>query len=231
MKCIENNNLNSLISILDSETNSLISKDFTIYENFKREYTIFIKLLYDRLRKEEKRCLDNLYTSLGQSILAFGTDEFTCEYKEWAATLASIDEALGHGYNPKNYANPLVMFKNMYNDFFYLIGGSPNNRDSLEQFAELTKRCLTRTGFDQVKSNYYMGDIIFEIDNCSRIVKGMDALFEEQRKYKEQNPGTLFITDEYTIKGFVSDYLDNWLQNHSNNMNSGTASIVLKKKV
>lgn len=45
-----NNELNSLITILDNETKSLVNNNYDIYENFKREYTLFIKLLYDRLK-------------------------------------------------------------------------------------------------------------------------------------------------------------------------------------
>ena len=48
----DNNNLNDLISVLDGETKSLVNKDFDVYESFKREFTIFIKLLYDRLKEE-----------------------------------------------------------------------------------------------------------------------------------------------------------------------------------
>lgn len=229
MKSAENkNDLNSLIAILDGETKSLVSRNFIIYENFKREYTIFIKLLYDKLRNGEHRCLEYLYTSLGQSVLAFGTDEFTCDYREWSETLASIEEALGGSYSPNKYANPLVTFKNMYNDFFYLLGGNANSKESQEQFAELTKRCLTKIGFDQVKTTYFMGSIVFEIDNCSRIVKGMDALFEEQRKYKEEHPGTFFITDEDTIRSFVGNYLENWFSNKSDKLGDDA---VLRPKV
>ena len=74
--------------------------------------------------------------------------------------------------------------------------------------------------------NYFMGTIIFEIDNCSRIVKVMDALYENQRKYRDKHPGTLITTDEYTIKTFVGNYLDNWFNN--NNLNNGDNPLKLR---
>lgn len=229
MERLENNNeLNNLIDILDNETKALARADFNVYEDFKREYTIFIKLLYDRLKACEADCLDSCRVYLGDSVFSFGTDEFVCEYKEFAETLASIDEALGRDYNPSKYSNPLVMFRNMYNNFFYLIGGNSNARESLDKFAELTKSCLGRIGFDQVKTNYFLGALIFEIDNCSRIAKGMEALYAEQRRYREENPGTLIVTDEYTIQTYVGNYLKNWFQNNGNNLNNDTSSMTLK---
>lgn len=226
---LENNNeLNNIIAILTNETKALVNADYNVYENFKREYTIFIKLLFDRLKECEADCLESCRVYLGDSVLSFGTDEFVCEYKEFAQTLASIDEALGRDYNPGKYANPLVMFRNMYNDFFYLTGGNPNSRESLAKFAELTKRCLERIGFDQVKTNYFLGALIFEIDNCSRIAKGMNALYAEQRRYREENSGTLIVTDEYTIQTYVGEYLKNWFQNQDNNLNNNTSLMTLK---
>ena len=207
-----NNEINYLITILDNETKSLVNNNYDIFENFKREYTLFIKLLYDRLKEEESKCLDNLRTNLGECVLSFGTDEFTCDYKNWSLILASIDEALGRDFEPNKYANPLIVFRNMYNNFFRLINGNPNSKESLEKFSELTKKCLEKAGFDKVKTEYFMGSLIFEIDNCSRIAKGMDSLYEEQRKYREKNPGSLIITDEYTIKNYVGNYLDNWFK-------------------
>lgn len=220
--------IRSLINILEYETKDLVKGNFSVYENFIREFTIFIKLLFERLKQSESNCLENCRTELNYSVTSFGTDEFTHEYKEWAETLASIDEAMGRNYNPNMYKNPLVTFRNMYENFYYLIGGNLNNRAHMELFAELTKRCLGRIGFDHVKTNYFMGAIIFEIDNCSRIVKGMDALYREQLRYRELHPGTLIITDEYTIKNFVGKYLENWFQNQGNNLNNDTSSMTLK---
>lgn len=48
-----NNEINYLIIILDNETKSLVNNNYDIFENFKREYTLFIKLLYDRLKEED----------------------------------------------------------------------------------------------------------------------------------------------------------------------------------
>ncbi len=229
MESLQNvDEIKSLVAILEGETKVLANADFGVYENFKREYTIFIKLVFDKLKKAEADCLDYCRTDLGYSVTMFGTDEFAQEYKEFAETLASIDEAMGRNYNPSMYKNPLITFRNMYNDFYYLIGGKSNDRTDIEAFAELTKRCLARIGFDKVKTSFFAGALIFEIDNCSRLAKGMEALFAEQHRYREVHPGTLIVTDEYTIQTFVKNYINNWFQNQQNSLDNNEGTITLK---
>ncbi len=222
--------IEKLFIISDEEAKEIMEIKTSSYQEFKWEFILFLKLLYDRLKRAEQEQLATATYRLGECILSFGTDEFIYEYDDFAKFLSEINRARGIKFNPDKYKNKLVQFRGMFNKFFQCLNEPVGSFEALEIFGDLVKNCLTRLGFDQVNTQLFSGHIIFKIDICSRLVKLMEQFYVEQKEYKNQHPNfqSVYVNSIDTYINYLSPRLENW-NIDSNQENRNNPYTIIRK--
>lgn len=205
------NIINTSLEVVNEALNNL-SNDNIIFNRFKMDYTIFLSIVYKRLLEEELIALDNNYDELGQCTLEFETSEFIYEYKELEEILKKLD-----GNNSENkYLNYLFNFKNMYKNFYKLIGEEFNSVKGKEKFEELIRLSLEKLGY-KLKTTHIMDEIVFEIDICSRIVDLEKEFYSEARTFMEKEGFNSCVTSSNELYTWIKDKLLNWEINSNKN--------------
>lgn len=204
--------IEKLFVICDQESRELVDIKNTSYEIFKKQFILFLHLLYDKLKESEQHELLRANYSIGETVVSFGTDEFIYEYDDFAKILSGIDRARKIESNPDKYQNKLVKFRDMFNSFFKCLDQPVGSIEALKIFEELVKRCLAKLGFDHVNAQLFCGNIIFRIDVCSRLAKLMEQFYREQREYKNAHPEFLsvYVNNIDTYIDYLRPKLENW---------------------
>lgn len=219
-----------LFIVSDEETREIMDMKAALYQEFKGEFILFLKFLYDRLKSAEEKQLSRAIYKLGECALDFDTSEFVYNYDRFAKILSELDRARGIESSPDKYRNKLIQFRGMFNKFFQCLDKPMNSVEALKIFEDLVKRCLARLGFDQVNTQLFCGHIIFRIDVCSRLVKLMEQFYEEQREYKNQHPElqSVYVNSIDTYINYLRPRLENW-DNYSNHENKNNSYMITRK--